>query len=259
MIGIDYSRLSTDELLQKFVEAARVNGSVYGLFALPNERWGQAIEDLHAKGGKVPMPEKMQSLGAELRRRKPIGQLRRLFESRDPDVRSWAATQFLSVDPEWATATMTGLIHNLSTREVLAWRHRILEDPPERPTTSEMTIPELLERFVDACERCYGATRFISEEEGGWPTMKAYNKISGEPYAVAKELHARGILETLVPMLDHPHVTVRQKAARYCLRIATDKAIAALRGIDEKDRSQESLDASWTLSEWAKGKYAPFE
>jgi hypothetical protein len=258
MSGIDYSPLSTDELLQKFVETAKINGNIYGLFALPYERWGQAVKDLHAKGSEAGLQE-MQSLGAELRRRRPIGQLRRLFESHDPDVRGWAGTQFLSVDPEWATATMTGLVHNVSTREVLAWRDRILKDPPERPTVSEMTVPQLLERFVDACERCYGSTRFITEEEGGWPTMKAYNKISGEPYAVAKELNARGNLEALVPMLDHPHVAVRQKAARYCLRIATDKAIAALREIDVKDRSQESLEASWTLSEWAKGEYAPFE
>lgn len=209
MRGIDYSVLSTDELIQKFVENAKAAGCVYGLLSLPNEKWGQALQRLQNTSNEAKVRD-MQSLGAELRKRKPIAELRTLFDDRDADVRGWAGAQFLSIDPEWAAATMTGLAQNLSTQEVLGWRDRVLKDPPTRPTVGEMMVSQLVARFIENCGRCYGSTRFISEEEGGWPTMRAYNKISGEVCAVADELNRRGQLGALVPLLDHPLVTVRQ-------------------------------------------------
>ena len=242
----EYSKLSTDELLNKFVETAKRAGTIF--------TWDKAI--VLNPQLKALTPE-LQALGAELRKRNPREKLRELFEHSDPNVRGWAGPQFLSVDPDWATATITGLLRNLTTREVLAWRDRVLHGAPRRPTLSEMTVPQLLGRFIDACERCYGSTRFLTDEQGGGLSMEAYNKVSGEPYAVAKELNARGELKSLVPLLDHPCVTVREKAGLFCLDIATAKAIAALESLDGTDSRHEAVEGSTMLSVWRMGKYKP--
>jgi len=246
MSAQDYARMTTDELLQSFVKTAKRAGSVFG----PDK------ERLRQTAARKKLVATMQALGAELRARAPIDKLRDLFDDEDPDVRGWAGPQFLGTDPDWASAAITGLFHHLSAQEVLAWRERILRGAPKRPTLKEMTVVQLLQRFVDACERCYGSTRFLTDAQGGGPNRKAYNKVAGGPYAVAKELNARGELAALAPLLDHSLVTVRQKAARYCLPIATDKATAVLQAINTKNASQESFEAWWTLHEWQRGKYA---
>ncbi len=254
MSTVDYAKLSTDELIQKFIDTAKMTGSVFGLKSrLARESLLQAALALHA-GHSEARVEEMQALGAELRNRKATADLRKLFEHHDPDVRGWAGPQFLSVDYDWASATMAGLVHGLSTREVLAWRDRILRGAPRRPTFREMSALQLVERFVDACERCYGATRFLTDEQGGGLSMKAYNKVSGEPYAVAKELNARGELAALVPLLNHPLVTVREKTAMYCLDIATDKAIAALQAISGADCGHEAVEGVYDTRSLANGK-----
>ena len=246
MSAQDYSRMTTDQLLQSFVATAKRAGSVFG----------SDKEKLRPTSGRQALVATMQALGDELRARAPIDRLRDLFDDNDPDVRGWAGPQFVGIDPDWASATITGLFHHLGTREVLAWRERILRGAPKHPKLKEMTVAQLLQRFVDACERCYGSTRFLTDAQGGGPNRKAYNKVAGEPYAVAKELNARGQLSALVPLLRHSLVTVRQKAARYCLPIATVEAVAVLQAINTKDTSQESFEAYWTLSEWQRGKYA---
>jgi hypothetical protein len=246
MTAQDYARMTTDELLQGFVKNAKRAGSLFG----PDK------EKLRQTPTRLARVATMQALGAELRTRVPIDRLRGLFDDKDPDVRGWAGPQFLGIDPDWASATITGLFSHLTTREVLAWRERILRGAPKRPRLQQMTVAQLLERFVDACERCYGSTRFLTDEQGGGTNRKAYNKVAGEPYAVAKELQARGQLATLLPLLEHSFVTVRQKAARYCLPIATDKASAVLQAIDTKDISQESFEAWWTLYQWQRGEHA---
>ncbi len=253
-----YARLSTDELIQKFISTAKATGNVFGLnFKADSEKLVQSIFALHTRHSEARVQE-MHALAAELGNRRPIAELRKLFEHQSRDVRGWAAAQFFSVDPDWATATLTGLRCDLSAREILAWRDRILRGAPKRPRLEEMTVPQLVDRFVDACERCYGSTRFLTDEQGGGTDMRAYNKVCGEPYAVAKELNRRGRLDALVPLLDHSFITVREKAARYCLPIAADTAIAVLKSIDTKSLSKESMEASWTLSEWQRGKYRSF-
>lgn len=246
MSAQDYARMTTDDLLRSFVETAKRTGSLFG----PDK------EKLRQTPTRLALVGTMQALGAELRTRAPIDKLRELFDDEDPDVRGWAGPQFLGIDPDWASATITGLFSHLSTREVLAWRERILRGAPKRPRLKEMNVAQLLERFVDACERCYGSTRFLTDEQGGGTNRKAYNKVAGEPYAVAKELNARGQLDALLPLLNHSFVTVRQKAAGYCLPIATEKAIAVLQAIDTKDISHESFEAWWTLDQWGRGEDA---
>jgi hypothetical protein len=249
MSTTEYSRWTTNDLIQRFTNEANHIGSPFFPGRLkvpyPSAEFTQGKDMLHA-------------IAAELRVRKPLPQLRtRLFENESPDVRGWAGPQFLSVDPDWACATITGLCYGLTTAEVLAWRDRILRGPPRRPTLQEMTVPQLLDRFVDSCERCYGTTRFLTDEQGGETGMEAYNKVSGEPYAIAKELNTRGELSALVPLTDHPCVTVRQKAGMFCLDIATDKAIATLEAIGGVDYMHEAAEGSTMLMLWQMGKFKP--
>ena len=247
MSGADYTRLSMDELLKKFAETAKIAGNVFSFNAAkitdPNRGYYVA---------------QMQAMGAEIRNRNLRPPIHRLFEDADPDVRGWAAQQFCTFDPDWASATITGLAENLSTRAVLAWRDRVLQEPPKHPTVGEMTVSQLVDRFVDAAERCYAAMRFLDDEQGGGLTMKAYNKISGEPYAVARELNARNRLAALVPLLHHPIITVRQKAASYCLSVAADQAIGVLEEIAKGEQFPEDSAAFWTLNYWRNGEYCAF-
>ncbi|MGA3309831.1 MAG: DUF2019 domain-containing protein [Xanthobacteraceae bacterium] len=247
MSTVNFARMTTDELLRSFAETAKRAGTIFS----------EDKSKLLNPQRRTLVPE-MQALGAELGRRRPIEKLRQLFEDDDPDVRGWAGPQFLSVDPDWATATFTGLCYNLSTREVLAWRDRILRRAPKRPRLDEMTVPQLVDRFVDACERCYGSTRFLTDEQGGGPSMKAHNKVAGDIYAAAKELNRRGELRALVPLFKHPLITVRQRAARYCLPVATERAIATLEKVAATKELPESSSASWTLDLWRKGQYCAF-
>jgi hypothetical protein len=242
-----HADLTTEQLLRRFVETAKRAGSVYG----PDK-------------GKLVGPQRkilvaeMQALGEELRKRKPIEGLRQLFDDDDPDVRGWAGPQFYSLDPEWAGPMMSGLTYGLTTRQVMAWRQRIFRGTPKRPKLDEMTAAQLVDRFVDACERCYGATRFLTKEEGGWPTMKAYNKISLDFYGAAKELNRRGELDALLPLLNHPLVTVRVWAARYCLPLATEQAIATLEQVADSCDCVERSGALQTLDYWRSGQYQAF-
>ncbi len=243
----DYASLTTEELVRRFAETAKRTGCI---FSRDNRR---VLTPLH----RMLVPE-MQALGAELRKRKPVDRVRQLCEDDDPDVRGWAGPQFHAVDPEWADAAVNGLIYGWTTRQVIAWRQRIFRGAPKRPRLNEITVAQLVDRFVDACERCYGTTRFLSDAEGGGSNMKAYNKVSGDVYAAARELSRRGDLRALLPLFDHPLVTVRQQAAGYCLPIATERATATLEKVADSMDFSERMDASRTLGYWRKGQYCAF-
>jgi len=248
MSATDYAHISTSELVQKFADTAKRTGSVFG----PNK------EKLTQTPQRQALVQEMQALGEELRNRKPIAELRKLFEDEDPDVRGWAGPQFGSVDSEWADATVDGLFHKLTTHEVLAWRRRILRRPSQSPALGKMSVAQLVDCFVDACERCYGTTRFLSGAEGGGPSMRAHNRVSGDIYAAAKELNRRGELRALVPLLKHPLITVRERAAAYSLPVATEPATAALNEIAAAHTFPEFLAADRTLQYWRKGEYCAF-
>src|SRR5581483_7307695 len=234
----DFSLLSIDELLQRFASTAEIVGNA---LSFDNEKIKKMLE-------RKDLIQEMQALGAERRRRGSIDRLRELLQSANPHVRGWAGQQFISVDPEWSTAAIIGLFENLNTQEVLAWRERILRGAPPRPSLQEMTVAQLVERFVDACERCYGANRFLMDEQGGGLNRDMYNKASGEIYGIAKELDRRGKLSALVPLLNHPSAAVRSKAGMYCLDIAPQEAVATLEALGDAQRSDESVDAGMALT-----------
>lgn len=238
-----YANMSTDELIQRFADTAKRTGSGWtSVFPRP-------------ESVRKALVQEMQAMGAELRDRKPIAKLRRLFEDDDRDVRGWSGAQFSSVDPEWANATIYGLGYKLTVREVLAFRRRILAGMPPGPPLKDMTIGQLVDAFKDACTRLYGTTRFLSDDEGGGTDMVAYNHVSGDPLAVAKELAERGKIEALVPLFDDPLITTRERAAYYCLPIATDRAIALLETISATNIWPEDSAAHWTLWGLRHGTY----
>jgi hypothetical protein len=249
MTATDYSQLTTDDLLQKFADTAKQVGWIFTADKtklLPTPQ-------------RAMLGQQIQALGAELRNRKPIEKIRELFVDEDPDVRGFAGGQFLSVDPEWADATLTGLFHKLTTQEVLAWRRRILQRRRQKPDLQKMSTTQLVESFVDSCERCYGTTRFLTDEESGGVEMTLHNKVRGEVKEIARELHRRGELQALVPLFDHPTITVRQEAAGYCLPVATEKAIATLEAVEATKDNPEFMAASFTLDRWRDGTYGPFK
>lgn len=248
MSTANYSQMTTDELLRKFVATAKCAGTVFG----------PSVELVRNTPQRQMLVREMQALGDELRNRKPIEKLRELFVDEDPDIRGWAGPQFISVDPEWADATVKGLIYKLTTQAVLNWRRRLLRQQPRRPRLQEMTVAQLVECFVDACERCYSATRFLDDDEGGGMNMEAYNKAFDDVYAAAKELYKRDELRALLPLLDHPLITVRQKAASYGLAVAPNRSAPVLEAIEATKTWPEFIFASTTLDRWRKGTYRTF-
>ena len=245
-----YSQMSTDKLIQRFIDEANHIGGPLSPRSLKVPV--RSAEFTHGK-------DALHAIGAELRARKPVVDLRaRLFENESPDVRSWAGTLLHAVDPEWADATVAGLFHKLSTKKVLAWRRRILQKPSRKANLQDITLTQLVECFVDACKRCYGTTRFLTDNEGGGTNMEAYNKAFGDVYAAARELDRRGELRALLPLLDHPLITVRQKAATYGLAVAPNRSVPVLEAVEATKTWPEFIFASTTLDRWRKGTYRAF-
>lgn len=247
MSAIDYTKLTVDELSRRFAEAAKVAGCVFTLSPekIANPKHKHYIAEV-------------QAIGTEIRNRNPCDQVHELFNHPDPDVRGLAGQQFHSLDPEWAFAAVNGVLYHLTTQEVLAWRRRILQRSSRSAVLGTLTIAQLVDCFVDACERCYGATRFLTDEEGGGPSMDAHNRVSGDIYAAAKELNRRGELQALLPLLKHPLITVRERAAAYCLPIATEAATAVLQQVHSSREFPEHSKAARTLDYCQKGEYCAF-
>jgi len=238
-----YATMTTDELIQRFANTAKRVGSGWtGTFLRPeSERKAQVRE--------------LQAMGAELRARKPIAKLRRLFEDEDRDVRGCAGAQFHSIDPQWAKATTAGLAYKVTVREALALRQRVLEGPPPGPALQDMTIEQLINSFKDACTRLYATTRFLSDEEGGGMDMAAYNDVAGDSYTIAKELAARGELGALGSLFGDPLITVRQRAATYGLPAMTAQSIATLEAIAATKTRPEAMFDADAIREFRDGTY----
>lgn len=67
MRNVDYAQMTTKELVQKFIDTAKMTGSVFALKSrLDKESLLQAALALHA-GHSEARVEEMQALGAELR------------------------------------------------------------------------------------------------------------------------------------------------------------------------------------------------
>jgi hypothetical protein len=246
----DYAAMSTERLIAMFVETAKAAGSVVS--ELPQALKSGLSEKLRPTPERAALVSRIHALGVALSARKPIAQIRELFEDGDVDVRAWAGGQFAGIDPEWATASISGAYKKLSTREVLALRERARQEPPSRPTLAEMSDDALIARFEDAGHRM-GGTRFLdsvdSPEDG-----ETINRLIGEGTDILREVKSRGLLERLVPFIASSNDTVRVRAAVGCLRIAETQAVAALEAVAAKRNFDASVFARETLAHWRKGK-----
>ncbi len=237
----DYSGTSTEELIERFVENARLVGGGYETRGKPHPKSSEA----------QAVKRELRAVATELRARKPLVALRRLYDHESPDVRSWASGQFMSIDPEWSSAGTAGIVENLSATEVMELRKRALTWPPLHPTVRRMSVEQLRERFEDAGIRQY-ATQFLSDEKGG-RDVATWNRIAGETYRIAEELKARGSLAVLLPLLDHANVVVRWATATRCLPIAPERAVPILEDVAAQTYRSESMHASDTLDQWRQG------
>jgi HEAT repeat protein len=248
MSADNYAAMNTERLLQLFVEAAKATPTIYA-------EWRTALASGVSEGVRST-PERaarvatIKALAAALVARKPIPEVRRLFEDDDANVRAWAGGQFMTIDPQWGFATVEGLMNGLSTREVLDLMQRAMEKPPSRPTLKDMTDDALVARFEDAATREY-ATRFLDRVKNR-RHIATRNRILGEVWDIMRELKARGVLNKLLSLLDSPNVTVRREAATACLRVAEEKAVAVLEDIGADEGVDDKYAARDALGNWRK-------
>ncbi len=230
-----YALMSDDELIDEFVRLAKSVSSMWTYWFNRPEKTPERDEKFR----------ELRAVSAELCARKPIERLRQLFDHENVDVRFRAVWAFLNVDPDWATATMSALGADLTTKDVIALRARAKKRPSARPALKDMSTEQLVSRFEDAGIRRY-ATRFLGGENESFD-VKLSNRIVGEMRDIVDELKSRDALAELLPMLDHPNIAVRNNAATFCLSIARERAIAALEAIEASRDSIEQSSAGTTL------------
>ncbi|MGO8798262.1 MAG: DUF2019 domain-containing protein [Roseiarcus sp.] len=229
-----YSRMSADALIEEFVRVGQLTPTVWTVAPILLERTPERLAGL----------KEIQAIGAELRLRKPIEKLRPLYDHENNDVRAFAAFQFMSIDEDWALATLSAINERLSTQEVMALCARAKRRPPSRPSLKEMSTERLARRFEDAGVRKY-ATRFLGK--GFEPCdVKLGNRIVGEMSEIARELKSRDALNALASLMEHPNIAVRCAAAIRCLAVAPEQAIPVLEAI-KAGRDVEQDSASWAL------------
>jgi hypothetical protein len=236
--------MSTGKLVRKFKKAAKQAGTIFTCAKTPKKI--RQTPELRA------LVTKIRDLATELRERRPMSEIRAMFEDNDEDVRGWAAPQFHPIDPEWASATFSGLLARLSARDVLALRQRVLNSPLKSPDLTSMSTDALVTYFEDAATREY-ATRFVRSAERP-RDMSLFNRIRDEVIDVMRELKRRDALEALLPLLDCPIITVRAEAAKATLTIAPERASAVLEAVIASDDQLELLDASFSLDDWREGR-----
>ena len=248
MSAESYAGMDTDALIEEFARLAKAVRSALKYFPNPTR------ESLK----RNPLVKELLAVGDELRARKPIDKLRRLFDHESEDVRASAGPQFLSLDEEWALAAINSLGRGLRTREVVALCERARRTPPPaHPGLKDMSVEQLVERFEDAGMRRYAATQFMGGENEAWD-VELSNRIVHEMIDITNELKARDALSALLPLLGHSNVCVRNDAAARFLSIAPDQALPVLEAVRAGPNQIERMNAGSTLDRWRKkNKQAP--
>jgi hypothetical protein len=237
-----YAQMSTDELIPEFVRLAQALRSAWTFWAKIPENTPE----------RQAMDQELRAVAAELCARKPIEKIRPLFDHESVDVRFYAAMRFLPVDPDWAIAAISAHTADLSTKAVIALCARANERPPALPAVADMSTGQLVARFEDAGIRGY-ATRFLGGEFEPFD-VELYNRIVRETRKIVDELNARGSLNALLPLLDHPNISVRRTAATYAISVAPDRTLRVLESISASRDSLEAPRASAALDRWNENK-----
>jgi HEAT repeat protein len=240
-----YTEMSVDELIDEFIRLAKSLSSLWTFWFKTPKKTPEREE----------MKQELRAIGAELCARKPIEKLRALFDHESVDVRFHAVWAFMAVDPDWALATISAHREDLATKDVIALRARAKKRPPARPTVKEMSTDQLAARFEDAATREY-ATQFLGGQFEPYD-VKLRNRIVDEIRGIADELKSRDALPSLLPLLDHANVTVRNSAAIYCLDVAPERALPALEAIAAGQDKIEAVSASWAIDRWREEQSKP--
>ncbi|WP_020173404.1 DUF2019 domain-containing protein [Methyloferula stellata] len=234
----DYAKTTTPALIELFIDGTSRLGSAFNL-PLKMSPFVPEAERISSE---------IQKVAAELRIRKPLAELRRLFDHPNFDVRAWAAGQFEEIDPEWASAVYGAIREKLPTQKVVEMMRHALKPPPQQPALSEMSFVQLLARFEDTCARRYGAC-FLTNDEGlqDWQTR---NRIVRETNLVVEELKKRGTIGMLTEFLDHPNFIARYVAAIHCLPLDPDRAIPIIEDMAGRNILGDSIGAAEILRKW---------
>jgi hypothetical protein len=242
MTNEDLSKLSAPQLVEQFRSTAMLTPTIWT---------DKGVESLQRTPERAERVARMQALGAELRRRTPIADVRPLYQDMDADVRSWAASQLFTIDPEWARAALGSVSSGLSPHEVFDLARRARQTYPREPTIKDMSDEELVARFEDAATREYAMN--FHDPIGEPRDLALLNRIFTEVWAAADELRARGKSARLTPYLSHRFLQVRRQAARACLDVEPERAQAVLTDMIANcpDISQR-LHASDVLENWRK-------
>jgi hypothetical protein len=116
---------------------------------------------------------------------------------------------------------------------------------------ARLDVPTLVDRFVALALQ---QDRALLDDD-----IRKFNRIFDQMEAVKSELKARpgDQRSALLPLLDHPHVHVRLKAAKATLAVAPEVARNALQAIRESREYPQAGDAGMTLICLDRGIFKP--
>jgi hypothetical protein len=120
-----------------------------------------------------------------------------------------------------------------------------------RPQNHTASVQELVARFVSIGLAQYDAAYVVD--------TKKYNRLFGRMRDVVSELKRRegDQRRALLPLLDHPNVQVRMKAAHALLAISPILARKAFESVRETEIFPQAMDAGMTLRALDNGTYVP--
>lgn len=120
-----------------------------------------------------------------------------------------------------------------------------------KPVVRAASIEELVRQFVSIGLAQYDAL-YIAD-------TRKYNRLYAEMQNIRNELKQRegDQRRALLPLLDHPNLQVRMKAAHTVLAISPDLARKALESVRNSEMFPQAADAAGTLEALDNGTYVP--
>jgi hypothetical protein len=120
-----------------------------------------------------------------------------------------------------------------------------------RPQNHAASVQELVARFLSVSLAQYDALYVVD--------TKKYNRLYATMVDIRNELKRKegDQRRALLPLLDHPNVQVRLKAAITMLAIAPELARAALESVRDSGILPQSADAEGMLEAVDDGSYVP--
>ena len=113
------------------------------------------------------------------------------------------------------------------------------------------SVQELVARFVSIGLAQYDALYVVD--------TRKYNRLYAQMQDIRNELKLRegDQRRALLPLLDHPNLQVRMKAAHTVLAISPDIARIALESVRDSGIFPQAADAAGTLGALDDGRYIP--